>query len=228
LSTLWIRAVYAALLALVVALTVGFGVSMAFPGPRPPDTPQLTFRQLQGGSDDQQNADELINVVDRFYQDAYDFRRAYPAYQRNILVIMVLLAVLAGAAGLALPDSFNYLRLGLTLGALLVLIYGAAVALGPTPNPAPTASPSVTNLLAAGSPPGLDFAGRFLRFAASFVALLVFLFLGLWRLTDWAPRAQPRDSAGSGAALAQASPGVTAGLDRPSGELQGWRRPDAD
>jgi len=221
-STLWVRAVYAVLLALVVALAVGFGVSMAVTGPRPPDTPQLTFRELQSGSDDQQSAEQLISVVDRFYQDSYDFRRAYPEYQRNVLVILVLVGMLVGSVGLALPESFNYLRLGLTLGAILILAYGAALALGPTPNPAPTASPSITNLLAAGSPPGLDFVGRFLRFAVSFVALLVFLFLGLWRLTDWAPLAAASASLGEISGASTTRPAET------SSEMLGWRRPDTD
>jgi len=226
-STLWIRAVYALLLALVVALTVGFGVSTAVTGPRPPDTPQLTFRELQSGSDDQQSADQLISVVDRFYQDSYDFRRAYPDYQRNVLVILVLLGVVVGGVGLAVPESFNYLRLGLTLGAVLIVAYGTAVALGPTPNPAPTASPSITNLLAAGSPPGLDFAGRFLRFAVSFVALLVVLFLGLWRLTDWAPRAAGSVPKISASPDEPYNPSTTRPTETPPDAL-GWRRPDAD
>src|SRR5712692_55785 len=184
-SNLWIRGAYGVLLAIVVALTIGFGVAMAFAGPRPPDTPSLTFQQLQSVGDNQQDTDRIIGLVDRFYQDAYDYRRAYPAFQRNVLVATVLLSIVVAAIGLTLGPAFNYLRFGLMLGAVLLLIYAAGVTLSPTPNPAPTGSGSITTLLAAGSPPGLDFAGRFLRFAAAFIALLVYLFLGLWRLTDW-------------------------------------------
>ncbi|SRR6266567_1190014 len=194
-SSLWIRVAYGALLAIVVALTVAFGVSMVLAGPRPPDTPSLTFRQLQGVGDNQQDTERVIGVVDRFYQDAYDYRRAYPSFQRNVLVVIVLLAVVIGGIGIALGSDFNYLRFGLTLGAILLLVYAAGISVSGPPNPAPTGSGSVTSLLAAGSPPGLDFAGRFLRFAASFIALLVFLFLGLWRLTDWAALGSPTGSA---------------------------------
>lgn len=231
-SNLWIRVTYSALLALVVVTTVGFGINTAFPGPRPPDTPSLTFRQLQDQSGNDQGADRLIGVVDRFYQDAYDFRSAYPAYQRNVLITAILLAVLVGAAGIALPSSFNYLRLGLTLGAILIVLYGVAAVLLPVPNPAPTSSSSVTNLLAAGSPPGLDFAGRFLRFAVSFVALLVFLFLGLWRLTEWVPSSKAAtgpERPGTPAATGAPVPATgAAAVAEPSPESMLWRRPDAE
>lgn len=182
----WVRFSYSVILALIVALTLGFAVDMVIPGPRPPDTPSLTFRDLQG-TDTQQDSDALIGVVDRFYQDSYDYRRAYPDYQRNVLIATVILATFVGAAGVALGPEFNYLRLGLTLAAILLLIYGTVFVLSPVPNPAPTDSGTVTDLLAAGVPPGLQFADRFLRFAVSFIALLVFLFLGLWRLTEWPP-----------------------------------------
>lgn len=234
-SNLWIRAAFALVFALVVALTIGFGVAMVFPGPRPPDTPSLTFRQLQAESDNPPDAERLITVVDRFYQDAYDFRRAYPAYQRNVFVADVILAIIVGSVGLALAAAFNYLRLGLILGAILVLVFGLVTALLPAPNPAPTSSPSVTNLLAAGIPPGLDFAGRFLRFAVSFVALLVYLFLGLWRLTDWAPaqgRAATTERRGvvpeNSAGMAPAAPEPNSTSSPPgSPENVAWRRPDA-
>jgi hypothetical protein len=225
-SNLWIRLAYALLLALVVALTVVFGITMAMPGPRPPDTPSLTFRQLQSGTDDTTDADRLVGVVDRFYQDAYDFRRAYPPYQRNVLLATVLLGTVVAAVGIGLGSSFNYLRVGLTVGGILILLYGTSVATASIPNPAPTASPSITNLLAAGSPPGLDFAGRFLRFAASFVALLVLLFMGLWRLTDWAP-ASPSAEASPGRSAVPLSSGMaeTPPSGQPGVEQTLWKRP---
>ena len=231
-SNLWIRVAFSGLLAVVVTMTVAFGISMAYPGPRPPDTPSLTFRQLQDQAGGDQDADRLIGVVDRFYQDAYDFRSAYPSYQRNVVIAAMLCALVVGAAGIVLPASFNYLRLGLTLGAILIVLYGAAVVLLPTPNPALTSGSSVTNLLAAGSPPGLDLAGRFLRFAAAFVALLVFVFLGLWRLTDWAPVARPAPGAESASEAPSPSPhlrtGGAAAVAEPSAESLLWRRPNAE
>jgi hypothetical protein len=215
-SDLWIRVSYGALLAIVITFAVVFGASLVFAGPRPPDTPSLTFAQLQSVGDNQQDTDRVIGVVDRFYQDAYDYRRAYPAYQRNVLVVTVLLAIIIGAVGIALGPAFNYLRFGLVLSAVLLLIYSAGITLTPPPNPAPT-SGSVTGLLAAGSPPALDFAGRFLRFASSFIALLVFLFLGLWRLTDW-----------TALGVQTRTPASDAGIESPGDPLQqtAWGRPE--
>ncbi|HTE85715.1 MAG TPA: hypothetical protein VK821_13375 [Dehalococcoidia bacterium] len=232
-SNLWIRVTYGVLLAIVVTLTVAFGVTMALAGPRPPDTPSLTFRQLQSVGDNQQDTDRIIGVVDRFYQDAYDYRRAYPSFQRNVLVVTVLLAIIIGGAGIALGPSFNYLRFGLTLSAALLLVYAAAITLSPAPNPAPS-SGSVTGLLAAGSPPGLDFASRFLRFAASFIALLVFLFLGLWRLTDWTALGVVGSAKPSAPGTSNGAPTSDAGAPAGSGSVGSpperivWGRPESE
>lgn len=183
----WIRISYAVLLALIVAATVVLGALMVDVGPRAPDTPGFTFAQLQNGGTSQQDTTQLVNTVDRFYQDAYDYRRAYPSYQRDMFLILVGIAILVGALGVVLPPSINSVRLGFLLAAVLLVAYGSYIALASTPNPAPTNGSSVTNLLAAGSPPGLDFSGRFLRFALAFVGVLVLVFVGLWRLTEWAP-----------------------------------------
>lgn len=183
-SNLWIRVAYSALLAVVVALTVGFGIAMISAGPQQPDTPALTFAQLQNSDSNPQATDQVVQTVDRFYQDSYDYRRAYPDYQRNVFLAFAAFAILVGAIGVALPSVVNALRLGLLLAALLLFVYGTRTALTATPNPAPAGS-SISALLGAGSPPGLDFAGRFLRFAISLIGLLVLLFVGLWRLTEW-------------------------------------------
>lgn len=238
-GTLWIRVTYAALFALVIAFTFGFAVNMIYPGPTPPDTPSITFAELQTGGNSQQEANQIVQKVDRFYQDAYDFRRAYPGFTRNTFVALVAIAVVLAAIGVALPAGVNYLRLGLTLGAVLLLVYALIIVLTPAPNPAPVNSGTITDLLAAGSPPGLDFAGRFLRFAISFVGLLVLLFVGLWRLTDWAPRrvigvsnaavplGPPYGAAGEQTGPAGGTPPVTIPPD-PSPEQIQWKRPDLE
>lgn len=234
-SNAWIRVAYSVLLGLIVALTVGFGVAMVYPGPKQPDTPSLTFAQLQSGGNNQQDADRLVATVDRFYQDAYDFRRAYPAYQRNMFLALTGLAIIVGAVGLALPAAVNFLRLGLTLGAGSLLAAATYLALKDAPNPATAAAASFAGLLAAGSPPGLDFAGRFLRFAISFIGLLALLFVGIWRLTDWAPRPTARTTVAPTpspfAPPVAPTPGVGETPLAPpelSAESRPWQRPNAD
>ncbi len=221
-SSVWIRVSYSVLLAILLALTAGFAVTMVVAGPRPPDTPSLSFRVLQSESDSPQQTDALIGTVDCFFQDSYSFRRDYPNYQRDVLIGAVLLATVAGAIGIVLSPAFNVLRLGLTLGAILLLLWGSAFVLAPVPNPAPSDSSSVTNLLAAGLP-ALDLAGRFLRFGASFIALLVFLFLGLWRLTEWPGATQ----AATGSVPSRQPEGAVAAAGHPpTGESAAWLRPD--
>ena len=182
-STTWIRVVYGVVLALVLLFTVQYGVAMAMPGPKPPEDPAITFRQLTN-NDEEQGQNTLTATIDRYYDDAQDYRDDYVDYQRNIFLAGTGLAALLAIIGLVLPAAVNYLRWGLLLGAGLTLAWALWAASRAVPNPAPAAN-SILALLAAGEPKQLDFAGRFLRFALSFVSLILLLFVGLWRLTEW-------------------------------------------
>jgi hypothetical protein len=190
-STTWIRVAYGAVLALVLFFTVQFGVAMAIPGPKPPGDPGITFRQLT--SEDTDNSQNRLTAsIDQFFADAKNFRDDYVDYQRNTFLAASGLAVLLALIGVVLPAAVNYMRWGLLLGAALALIWAGYIATTPVPNPGPPAN-SVLAMVAAGEPEPLAFAGRFLRFAVSFVSLILLLFIGLWRLTEWP--ATPRKAA---------------------------------
>jgi len=182
-STTWIRVAYGVVLALVLFFTVQFGVAMVLPGPTPPGDPGITFRQLT--SDETDNSQNRLTAsIDQYYADAKNFRDDYVTYQRNTFLAGAGLAVLLALIGVALPVAVNYMRWGLLLGAGLTLLWAGYVAITPVPNPAPVAN-SILALVSAGEPEPLSFAGRFLRFAISFVSLILLLFIGLWRLTEW-------------------------------------------
>ncbi|HZU77372.1 MAG TPA: hypothetical protein VFA70_11450, partial [Dehalococcoidia bacterium] len=74
---------------------------------------------------------------------------------------------------------------GFVLGGLLLIAAGTWFALQPVPRPVSENASSLLSLIPAGTPAVLDTAGRFLRFAVAVVGLLLMLFIGLWRLTDW-------------------------------------------
>ena len=183
-NTTWIRVAYGVMLALVLLLTVNFGVALALNAPKPPADPDISFRQLTSGGDEESSQNRLTAAIDKFYDDAQDYRDKYVDYQRNAFLAGAGIAALLAMIGLLLPASVNYLRWGLLLGAVLTLIWAGYTATRSVPNPAPAAN-SVLALVAAGEPKQLDFAGRFLRFAVSFVSLILLLFIGLWRLTEW-------------------------------------------
>ncbi len=205
-NTVWIRAVYAAVVAVLAAFTVIFGIAMVSPGPKPPGDPGITFRQLSGEDDRNQNT--LQQRIETFYGDAARFRSQYPGYQRNVFLAATGFGILFVLVGLALPALVNYLRLGLVLGGLLVFVYAFYIAM----RPVPVVTPQGTNLLAfvgAGYPEPLNFAGRFARFAVSFIGFILALFVGLWRLTEW-PSAQRRAPAWPGQAAAPTMPAAPA------------------
>jgi len=213
-STTWIRVAYGAVLALVLTFTVLFGVAMVIPGPTPPGDPGITFRQLTTeDTDNSQN--RLTASIDQYFADAKNFRDDFVNYQRNFVLAAAGLGVLLALIGIALPAAVNYMRWGLLVGAALVLIWVGHIASMPIPNPAPPAN-SVLAMVAAGEPEPLSFAGRFLRFAISFVSLILLLFIGLWRLTEW-PAAPQKSSAAATTATRPVSPAPA-----PAGESAAW------
>lgn len=182
-STSWIRVGYGVVLGLVLACTVATGVTLLLPGPKPVPSPEITFRQLASGSENERGAAQLPNVIDDFYKQVRAYRDDYVTWQRNVFLLASVLAAVLAIVGVALPASINYMRWGLLVGAGLTMAWVVWVATGPVPNPVP--SGALLSFLAAGEPKQLDFAGRFLRFAVSFISLILLVFLGLWRLTDW-------------------------------------------
>jgi hypothetical protein len=236
-STSWVKVGYAILLGVVLAITVGFGVLTFESGPRPPQPAGLTFAQLNGTGSDADNA-RIAKQIDGFYSDLQSYREKFPEHQRNIFLWLAGIGMLVAVVGVALPRVVNYLRLGFVLGGLFLLVIGAWFALQGVPVGAPPAS-SLLTLFSSGTPKTLDAAGRFLRFAVSIVGLLVLLFVGLWRLTDWpAPvvAAEPRPlpgtvPAGYAAApfvaeLPPADPAATAALRPHVVETSKWGRPE--
>ncbi|MHB8575034.1 MAG: hypothetical protein ACYDCQ_06840 [Dehalococcoidia bacterium] len=182
-STTWIRVCYGILLGVVLTASAGFGVLTFETGPKAPQPVGVSFVSLTGTTTDQETA-RIGKQIDSFFSDNQTYRDKYPDHQRNIFLWFAGLGLLFGAIGVALPTIVNYLRFGFMVGGLFLVAGGVWFALQPVPQGAPPAA-SILSLLSAGTPNGLDSAGRFLRFAVVIVGLLVLLFVGLWRLTDW-------------------------------------------
>jgi hypothetical protein len=203
-STAWIRVSYGFVLGIVLAITVGFGIATFLTEPKPPQPLGFTFSQLTSNGTDQENQRQA-KQIDSFYADAQTYREKYPDYQRNLFVALVGAGLLMAVIGVALPSVVNYIRFGFLLGGIALVSYATWFALQPIPNGAPAGG--VAALLSAGTPKTLDTAGRFLRFAVAIVGLLVLLFVGLWRLTDWTGSAEQRVEP---VAPARVSPAVAA------------------
>lgn len=195
-STTWIRVAYAAVLGAVIAITVGFGVATFITGPRPPQPLGLTFQQLSDQNATDQQQQRQAKQIDSFFSDALAYRQNYPEYQRNLFLALAAFGLLSAVIGVALPAVVNYLRLGFIIGGVLLLAAATYIAVQPVPYAFPPSN-SLLALLAYGQPTVLDTAGRFLRFAVSFVGFLLLLFVGLWRLTDWVVLPRPVESTGA-------------------------------
>jgi hypothetical protein len=224
-STTWIRVAYGGVIAILFAFTVVFGIHMVTPGPKPPSDPGITFRQLQQASDDGGSGGQnrLTNQIDNLYGEATRFRNDYPSYQRNVFIAATAFGVLAVLLGLALPAVVNYLRWGLVLGGLLLFGYAFYFATRRVPTVVPEAS-SFLGLIGAGHAPQLSFASRFIEFAVSFIGLILALFLGLWRLTEWSP-APRRTAAAPAPTPVPIAPAVPAAAPTRPQTISQWAPP---
>lgn len=184
-STTWIRVAYGVVLGLTLLVTTAFGAAMVQAGPQSPE-PEITFKEYTG-ADDERGQTQLNEALDRFFANARDYRDDYVDWQRNTALIAVGVAALLALIGLVLPAVVNYLRWGFLLGAAFVLVWAGIVAFSSVPNPQPEGG-SLLGFFSAGGPKQIDFTGRFLRFAIGFVGLIILLFVGLWRLTEWPTR----------------------------------------
>lgn len=204
-STVWIRVAYGVAIALLTTFTVVFGIAMVAPGPKAPADPGITFRQLSGddSSGGSRGQNQLQAQIEKFYGEASSFRSEYPTYQRNVFLAATGLGVLVVLIGLALPAAVNYLRWGFVLGGVLLFVYAFGMATRDIPRVTPSGNGAL-DLLGAGSPAQLSFASRFIQFAVAFIGLILALFLGLWRLTEWSAP-QRRRTAASAAATAPAA-----------------------
>lgn len=204
-STNWIRVAYGPVVALLVAFTVILGIDMVSTGPNPPSIPNITFRQLSQSNDEERGQNTIRSETERFFDDAVTYRERFPEYQRNVFLATSGFGILIVLIGLALPAVVNYLRWGLALGGIVLLVYGYYVI---TREPARFVLEGdfPLGLLTSGEPEPLNFAGRFAMFAMSFIGLILALFLGLWRLTEWGGATHPRRTAAAAPAGAAAAP----------------------
>jgi hypothetical protein len=215
-STNWIRVNFGLVLAILVALTAIFGVAMAAPGPTPPEDPGLTFSGLSG-DDNGPSQNTLTQKIDKFYEDAKNYRDDYPGWQRNVALSASGIGILVLLIGVALPAAVNFLRLGLVQGGGLLLLYAFYAFTRPVPDVIPQGS-NILAFLGAGEPGVLSFAGRFALFAVAFIGLILAMFVGLLRLTEWPT--SPRQ-----AAPAPSSSPQPAYTPQPSAPMSQWAPP---
>ncbi len=211
-----VRLAFAALLAVFLAATAVLGAKTVSAGPQPPQAPTYNFTDINSAGGNAATGDRISGQIDAYLGQLQAFRKAVPVFQRNVFLAMAGIALILALLALTLPGALNYLRLGMLAAALLVLGYGLWRTLVPLPDYAPTGSINLLTLVAAGAPAPAGFASRFLRFALSFVGLLLLLLVGVLRLTDWTEFGAARAATTTGASAegpsetpaAEPTPGV--------------------
>jgi hypothetical protein len=120
----FIRLLYAILIASAVVAFVGVGIYTFYPAPQAPTypmTPAKGIAQPIGGGDTQQAADDYQQALDQYNTD-----RA--TYQRNVSIILAVLTPIVVVAGLWLQKRLDIIGEGLALGGVGLSIYAITAA----------------------------------------------------------------------------------------------------
>lgn len=114
-----IEALYKLFIALMIALFVGFGISVFYPGPTAPDYPTGLVNK---------SSDELT-VAEQEAQTDYDnqskiYQDDFAVYSRTVSVVAIIFSVLLLIVSLTLLSGVAVINDGVLFGGIFTLLYG--------------------------------------------------------------------------------------------------------
>lgn len=114
-----VQVLYKLFLALMVALFVGFGISVFYPAPDSPDYPvELQTKSSESFSAEQNNINDEFNQKQKIYLDQF------PLYNRNVSAIAIGVSVILLTLSLTVLMAVAIIGDGVLFGGLFTLIYG--------------------------------------------------------------------------------------------------------
>ncbi|MFA6963851.1 MAG: hypothetical protein WC227_04015 [Patescibacteria group bacterium] len=115
-----IKVLYSILLGAIVALFIGLGIEVFYPGEKAPETPAA----LQYSVDKTGTAPATIEAQKEFdqIQKAYNERAA--KHSRNVSIVALSASILLMIISLLIVDKIIVFSNGILLGSLFTLIYG--------------------------------------------------------------------------------------------------------
>ncbi|NTU88765.1 MAG: hypothetical protein HGA54_02510 [Actinobacteria bacterium] len=116
-----LKALYTIFLAVMIALFFGLGIDAFYKSPTPPEYPIYAEKAI---ADDDETAKAEQAKIQAEYEAAYNiYDDASKLYNRNVSIIMLVLAVISLVASLMFSGKMNVLPDGLMLGSVFSLIY---------------------------------------------------------------------------------------------------------
>lgn len=114
-----IKVLYKIFLAIMIALFIGFGISVFYPAPEAPE-----FSASYEIQKTEQMSAEQIAQQKKFDQDQKNFQEASAKYNRNISAIAIGISVLLLILSLLVLPEIEIMSDGTLFGGLLTLVYG--------------------------------------------------------------------------------------------------------
>lgn len=114
-----VKVLYKLFLALMVALFVGFGISVFYPSPKAPNYP-VEFQNKSPES----YTPEQNKVNDEYNQQQKVFLDQFPLYSRNVSAIAIGISILLLILSLTILMGVEIIGDGVLFGGLFTLIYG--------------------------------------------------------------------------------------------------------
>lgn len=117
-----LRYIYTFFVGILMAIFVGMGVAVFYESPKPPSEPNWYSSTMSGKYEPTE--------AERKEEEAYskkmrDFEKnEMSEYNRNVSIIVLILAVIILALSLALEKSFGVIADGIMLGGIFTLLYG--------------------------------------------------------------------------------------------------------
>ena len=114
-----VKVLYKLFLALMIALFVGFGISVFYTSPKAPNYPI----ELQSKSPDSFTA-EQNKVNDEYNQQQKVYQDQFPSYSRNVSAIAIGVSIILLILGLTFLIGIGIIGDGVLFGGLFTLVYG--------------------------------------------------------------------------------------------------------
>lgn len=114
-----VKVLYKLFLALMIALFVGFGISVFYPAPKAPDYP-TTLERLEGKS----MSEEQKKTEEEFLSQQKKFEKDFATYNRNVSAIIIGISILLLILSLTLLLPIEMIGDAVLLGGLFTLVYG--------------------------------------------------------------------------------------------------------
>lgn len=114
-----IRYIYMFFVGLFLAIFVGMGIAVFYQAPAQPQEPAvMSYIGKEGPTEAQQQEIDRFNAVQR------SFDQSMMRYNRNVSIIVLVIAVIILAVALIFTEKLGVIANGILLGGIFTLLYG--------------------------------------------------------------------------------------------------------